>query len=116
MCRAQNTSSTADASAKSKKTTCETQMRELVCPPLMLTALNLPLSLTEALAHGSHLVMAIAALAYLAKISGMGEIKLDGRKLPIIWYIDWITTTPLMLFELEVPRSTQPFLSSVAIC
>ena len=28
-------------------------------------------------------VMAIAALAYLAKISGMGEIKLGGRKLPI---------------------------------
>eukprot|EP00439_Symbiodinium_sp_Y106_P058706 s1637_g8.t1 len=47
-------------------------------------------------------VMAIAALAYLAKISGMGEIKLGGRKLPIIRYIDWITTTPLMLFELCV--------------
>ncbi|CAE7405130.1 aop3, partial [Symbiodinium pilosum] len=45
-------------------------------------------------------VMAIAALAYLAKVMGMGDAHLGGRKIPAIRYIDWIATTPLMLFEL----------------
>ena len=45
-------------------------------------------------------VMVIAALAYLAKVTGMGDVTIGGRKVPVIRYIDWITTTPLMLFEL----------------
>lgn len=45
-------------------------------------------------------VMVIAALAYLAKVTGMGDAVIGGRKVPIIRYIDWIATTPLMLFEL----------------
>lgn len=45
-------------------------------------------------------VMAIAAMAYLAKVTGLGEAVIGGRKVPVIRYIDWIATTPLMLFEL----------------
>jgi len=45
-------------------------------------------------------VMSIAAAAYFAKVTGMGDAVIAGRKVPIIRYIDWIATTPLMLFEL----------------
>lgn len=44
--------------------------------------------------------MSIAAAAYFAKVTGMGDAVIAGRKVPIIRYIDWIATTPLMLFEL----------------
>ena len=45
-------------------------------------------------------VMVIAAAAYLAKVTNMGDATFAGRKVPIIRYIDWVATTPLMLFEL----------------
>lgn len=45
-------------------------------------------------------VVTIASLAYFAKVTGMGEATIAGRKVPIIRYIDWVATTPLMLFEL----------------
>lgn len=35
-----------------------------------------------------------------AEVTGMGEATIAGRKVPIIRYIDWVATTPLMLFEL----------------
>ncbi|CAK9021926.1 unnamed protein product [Durusdinium trenchii] len=45
-------------------------------------------------------VMFIAQLAYFAKVTGYSDVVLGGRTVPIVRYIDWITTTPLMLFEL----------------
>ncbi|CAE7455137.1 aop3 [Symbiodinium natans] len=45
-------------------------------------------------------VMAIAAMAYFAKVTGMGEAQIRGKTIPVIRYIDWIATTPLMLYEL----------------
>jgi len=46
-------------------------------------------------------ICAIAALAYLAMASGHGYIQL-GRAQPVYYarYIDWILTTPLMLWDL----------------
>ena len=46
------------------------------------------------------LTCAIAAGAYYAKGTGYGEVSYKGRKVPLARYIDWITTTPLMLYEL----------------
>ena len=46
------------------------------------------------------LTCAIAAGAYYAKGTGYGEVSYNGRKVPLARYIDWITTTPLMLYEL----------------
>ena len=46
------------------------------------------------------LTCAIAAGAYYAKATGYGEISYYGRKVPLARYIDWIATTPLMLYEL----------------
>jgi len=45
-------------------------------------------------------VMLIAATAYFAKANGYSDVVISGRTVPIVRYIDWITTTPLMLFEL----------------
>ncbi len=45
-------------------------------------------------------VMLIAATAYFAKVNGYSDVVISGRTVPIVRYIDWITTTPLMLFEL----------------
>eukprot|EP00434_Breviolum_minutum_P000224 symbB.v1.2.000186.t2/scaffold21.1/size436794/5 len=47
-------------------------------------------------------VTSIAAAAYFAKVTGMSDVVIAGRKVPLIRYIDWIATTPLMLFELCV--------------
>ena len=49
----------------------------------------------------SLLTCAIAAGAYYAKATHRGELTLPaGNKVPFVRYIDWITTTPLMLYEL----------------
>lgn len=42
----------------------------------------------------------IASTAYFAKVNGYSDVVISGRTVPIVRYIDWITTTPLMLFEL----------------
>ena len=49
---------------------------------------------------GTFAVCSIAACAYLAKNTGMGEIVVYGTAVPIARYLDWILTTPLMLYEL----------------
>ena len=46
------------------------------------------------------LTCAIAAGAYYAKATGYGELPFQGRKVPIVRYLDWVATTPLMLYEL----------------
>jgi bacteriorhodopsin len=45
-------------------------------------------------------VIATASLAYYAKCSGLGDIMLFGRRVPLVRYADWILTTPIMLGEL----------------
>lgn len=45
-------------------------------------------------------VQSIASLAYYAKCCGIGYIEMYGVQVPFIRYLDWITTTPLMLYEL----------------
>jgi bacteriorhodopsin len=46
-------------------------------------------------------VIATAALAYYAKCSGLGELNMFGMEhVPIVRYLDWILTTPIMLSEL----------------
>jgi bacteriorhodopsin len=44
-------------------------------------------------------VTAIAAMTYFAKACHMGDFMFRGQVVPIARYIDWITTTPLMLYE-----------------
>ena len=46
------------------------------------------------------LVQAIAAIAYFVKASHVGEVKIGNTPVPFVRYVDWITTTPLMLYEL----------------
>jgi len=49
----------------------------------------------------SMLTCAIAAGAYYAKVTGNGDLQMpSGQVVPLARYIDWITTTPLMLYEL----------------
>jgi bacteriorhodopsin len=43
-------------------------------------------------------VTSIAAAAYLTKAT-IGDFILNGTKVPVARYLDWITTTPLMLYE-----------------
>ena len=45
-------------------------------------------------------VQSIASLCYYAKCSGIGYMEVYGVQVPFIRYLDWITTTPLMLYEL----------------
>jgi bacteriorhodopsin len=45
-------------------------------------------------------VTAIACATYFAKTCHMGDFVINGTVVPLPRYIDWITTTPLMLFEL----------------
>jgi bacteriorhodopsin len=45
-------------------------------------------------------VTAIAAMTYFAKSCHMGDLMFRDQVVPIARYIDWITTTPLMLYEL----------------
>jgi bacteriorhodopsin len=46
-------------------------------------------------------VIATAALAYYAKCEGLAEISLFGQgRVPIVRYVDWVLTTPIMLGEL----------------
>lgn len=46
------------------------------------------------------LVQAIASIAYFVKASHVGEMKIGETPIPFVRYVDWITTTPLMLYEL----------------
>lgn len=47
------------------------------------------------------LTCAIAAGAYFAKVTGHGELTMpSGQVVPLARYIDWIFTTPIMLYEL----------------
>jgi len=46
------------------------------------------------------LVQAIASIAYFVKASHVGEMKIGDTPVPFVRYVDWITTTPLMLYEL----------------
>jgi bacteriorhodopsin len=45
-------------------------------------------------------VSGIAAMTYYAKSCHMGDAVILGHAVPIARYIDWVTTTPLMLYEL----------------
>ena len=45
-------------------------------------------------------VQSIAAIAYFVKASHAGEVIISGTHIPFVRYVDWITTTPLMLYEL----------------
>jgi bacteriorhodopsin len=45
-------------------------------------------------------VQSIAAVAYFVKASHAGEVVISGTHIPFVRYVDWITTTPLMLYEL----------------
>jgi bacteriorhodopsin len=45
-------------------------------------------------------VTAIAAATYFAKACHMGDFTINGIVVPLPRYIDWITTTPLMLYEI----------------
>ena len=49
---------------------------------------------------GTFMVVTIAASAYYVKAHHLGEITVDGKHVPIVRYVDWITTTPIMLYEL----------------
>ena len=39
-------------------------------------------------------------MTYYCKASGYGEMKFNGAAVPIARYIDWITTTPILMYEL----------------
>jgi sensory rhodopsin len=59
-------------------------------------------------------VTAIAAMTYFAKSCHMGDMAIRGNLVPIARYIDWITTTPLMLYELcHIAHATTPMLIMV---
>ena len=45
-------------------------------------------------------VQSIAAIAYFVKASHAGEITFNDIPVPFVRYVDWVTTTPLMLYEL----------------
>ncbi|CAK0810701.1 unnamed protein product [Prorocentrum cordatum] len=59
-------------------------------------------------------VTAIAAMTYFAKSCHMGDMVIKGDLVPIARYIDWITTTPLMLYELcHIAHATTPMIIMV---
>ena len=45
-------------------------------------------------------VQAIASIAYFVKASHAGDLVIANTHIPFVRYVDWITTTPLMLYEL----------------
>lgn len=45
-------------------------------------------------------VCSIASLCYFAKATHMHEVRINGSMVPIARYIDWLTTTPLLMYEL----------------
>ena len=49
---------------------------------------------------GTFFVCAIAALCYYAKATHMGDVHINGADVPMARYIDWLTTTPLLMYEL----------------
>ena len=49
---------------------------------------------------GTFLCQSIAAVAYLWKSLHMGDAVIFGKTVPVVRYIDWITTTPIMLYEI----------------
>ncbi|CAK0800990.1 unnamed protein product [Prorocentrum cordatum] len=59
-------------------------------------------------------VTAIAAMTYFAKSCHMGDMVIKGDLVPIARYVDWITTTPLMLYELcHIAHATTPMIIMV---
>jgi bacteriorhodopsin len=61
------------------------------------------LSLTHAHAESfvtTFFVTSIAAASYFAKAVGMGDLIAFGVRVPFVRYVDWICTTPMMLYEL----------------
>jgi bacteriorhodopsin len=49
---------------------------------------------------GTFFITAIAAMTYYAKSCHMGDWVILGQAVPVARYLDWFTTTPLMLYEL----------------
>jgi bacteriorhodopsin len=49
---------------------------------------------------GTFFITAIAAMTYYAKSCHMGDWVILGQAVPVARYLDWITTTPLMLYEM----------------
>ena len=49
---------------------------------------------------GSFIVCAVGSCSYLAKNSGMGELDISGNKMPLVRYVDWAITIPIMLYQL----------------
>lgn len=66
---------------------------------LLVLWVALPTSQTSAFV-GTFFVCAIAALCYYAKATHMGDVKINGTAVPMARYIDWLTTTPLLMYEL----------------
>jgi bacteriorhodopsin len=60
---------------------------------------TMPAARTEAFV-GTFFVCAIASLCYYAKATHMGDVHLNGTSVPMARYIDWLTTTPLLMYEL----------------
>jgi len=67
---------------------------------LMLTMHKVLTHVEPKLFVGSFIVCAVGSCTYLAKNSGMDEIEISGRKVPIVRYVDWAITLPLMLYQL----------------
>jgi bacteriorhodopsin len=60
-------------------------------------------------------VMALATIAYRYKCSHLAEIKFKGKHVPIVRYLDWLFTTPIMLYELcHIAHADQS--TTVLIC
>ena len=49
---------------------------------------------------GTFFVASIAATAYYCKSQHLGEVVISGKTVPVVRYVDWITTTPIMLYEI----------------
>jgi bacteriorhodopsin len=48
---------------------------------------------------GTFFVTSIASAAYFGKFTGTGDANIFGTVVPWVRYLDWIVTTPLMLYE-----------------
>jgi len=66
---------------------------------LLLMWMTMPPARTSAFV-GTFFVCAIACLCYYAKATHMGDIHINGASVPMARYIDWLTTTPLLMYEL----------------
>lgn len=66
---------------------------------LLVMWMTMPASRTGAFV-GTFFVCAIASLCYYAKATHMGDVHINGAAVPMARYIDWLTTTPLLMYEL----------------